>query len=90
VTFLESDETSSEPKGGNTLYVIPKRAVVEREEGKAVFVVADGKVQVKPVTIEKEVGTDVFVSAGLVGTERIIVDEQLNRLKSGDRVDVTP
>ena len=69
------------------LYVIPKRAVLDREAGKAVYVVADGKVQVKPITVQKEVGSDIFVSAGLVGNEAIIVGEQLSQLKVGDRVE---
>jgi HlyD family secretion protein len=89
VTFLENEKTMKSPKAEESkLYVLPKRAVLDRESGKAVFVVADGKVQVKPITVAKEVGTDVFVSAGLVGNEAIIVGEQLNQLKAGDRVDI--
>ena len=44
----------------------------------------------KPITVEKEVGSDVFVGAGLVGTEAIIVGEQLRQLKIGDKVEVKP
>jgi len=89
VTFLENEKTVQSPKAEESkLYVVPKRAVLDRESGKAVFVVADGKVQVKPITVAKEVGTDVFVSAGLVGNEAIIVGELLNQLKAGDRVEV--
>jgi len=87
VTFLEN---STKPKAATSavkLFVIPKRALLERESGKAVYVVADGKVQSKPVTVQKEVGTDVFVSAGLVGNEAIIVGEQLRQLQPGDRVE---
>jgi HlyD family secretion protein len=88
VTFLES---SARPKGANAeekLYVVPKRAVLDGESGKAVYVIAGGKVQVKPVTVQKEVGGDVFVSAGLLGSEVIIVGEQLRQLKAGDSVEV--
>jgi HlyD family secretion protein len=88
VTFLQSEDLSQQTKGESSLYVVPKRAIVERESGKAVLVVSDGKVQVKPVTIDKEVGSDVFVSGGLVGGEAIIVGEQLARLQVGDRVEV--
>jgi len=89
VTFLESEKAVRTPKTEDSkLYVLPKRAVLDRESGKAVFVVADGKVQVKPITVAKEVGTDVFVSAGLVGNEAVIVGEQLNQLKAGDTVEV--
>ena len=55
---------------------------------RSVLVVADGKVQVKPVTVQKEVGQDTFISSGLAGTEAVIVSEQLSQLKAGDRVDV--
>src|SRR5437667_11397713 len=88
VTFLESEDKSRGVNAEEKLYVVPKRALLDRESGKAVFVVADGKVQVKPITIRKEVGSDVFISAGLVGTEAIIVGEQLSQLKAGDRVEV--
>src|SRR5437868_15399717 len=87
VTFLEPAKTkaaASEEK----LYAIPKRAVLERETGKAVYVVSNGTVEAKPITVQKEVGSNVFVSAGLVGNEAIIVGEQLAKLKAGDRVNV--
>ncbi len=89
VTFLEANTNRQTARPEDSkLYVIPKRAVLDRETGKAVFVVADGKVQVKPITVAKEVGTDVFVSAGLAGTESIIVGEKLSQLQVGDRVEV--
>jgi hypothetical protein len=50
--------------------------------------VSDGKVQVKPVTVQKEVGIDAFVSAGLTGSEAVIVGDVAAQLKSGDRVEV--
>src|SRR6185503_10155833 len=77
VTFLEP---TAKPKAASAevrLYAIPKRAVLEGEAGKSVYVVSEGKVQAKPVIVQKEVGTDVFVSAGLTGSEAIIVGEQL-------------
>ena len=89
VTFLESEKSSTDKRLRETkLYVVPKRAVLDHESGKAVLVVADGKVQVKPVTVQKEVGQDTFISSGLAGTEAVIVSEQLSQLKAGDRVDV--
>jgi HlyD family secretion protein len=86
VTFLESTAKSKPANSETKLFVIPKRAVLERETGRAVFVVADGKVASKPVTIEKEVGSDVFVSTGLLGNESIIIGEPLKQLKPGDPV----
>ena len=88
VTFLEPAAASKASRQDENLYVIPKRAVLQRESGKTVYVVVDEKVQAKPIVIQKEVGGDVFVSAGLVGNEAIIVGEQLSQLKIGDRVQV--
>jgi HlyD family secretion protein len=87
VTFLEKSDEAKTDALQAKLYVVPKRAVVERELGKVVYVASDGKVQVKPITVQKEVGSDVFVSAGLIGNEAIIVGEQLRELKAGDRVE---
>ena len=88
VTFLEPSAKAKAAITEEKLYAVPKRAVLDRESGKAVYVVADGKVQAKPITVQKEVGSDVFVSAGLVGSEAIIVGEELRQLKVGDRVEV--
>ena len=92
VTFLDSQPKPQGSDGAGTditkLYVVPRHAVLERESGKSVYVISEGTVQVKPITIEREVGPDVFVSAGLMGTEAIIVGDALNQLKAGDRVEV--
>jgi HlyD family secretion protein len=89
VTFLEIQKKKDEGTANTTpSYAIPKRAVLDREDGKAVLTVVDSKVQIRPVTVQKEVGTEAFVSAGLTGTETIIVGEQVSQLKSGDRVEV--
>jgi HlyD family secretion protein len=90
VTFLEPQKKKDLEASTGTLYIVPKRAVLERENGKVVMVVSDGQVQVKPVTVQKEVGADVFVSAGLTGTEAVIVAEGAAQLKTGDRVEVKP
>jgi HlyD family secretion protein len=88
VTFLE--QAKKQEASPTTLFIVPKRAILDREAGKSVLVVADGKVQVKPITVQKEVGTDAFVSAGLVGTEAIIIGDQLAQVKAGDKVEIKP
>src|SRR5262247_1236738 len=88
VTFLEPAAASKAARDDERLLVIPKRAVLQRESGKTVYIVVEEKVQAKPIVIQKEVGGDVFVSAGLIGNEAIIVSEQLSQLKIGDRVQV--
>src|SRR5215470_472705 len=67
VTFLEAQDKKQNKKSDEKLYVVPKRAVLDGETGKSVYVVTDGKVSVKPITVQKEVGNDVFVAAGLIG-----------------------
>jgi hypothetical protein len=85
VTFLQP-EGQADKAPQEQLVIVPKKAVLDRESGKVVLVVSDGKVQSKPVTIQREVGADVFVSAGLSGNESIIVGDQLPQLRTGDRV----
>jgi HlyD family secretion protein len=86
VTFLDP-QTASKEAGDSKLIVVPKRAIVDRDSGKAVLVISDGKVQPRPVTVDREVGSDVVISAGLAGSETIIVGDQLTQLKAGDRVE---
>ncbi len=86
VTFLEAGTKGKSVPEETKLYVVPKRAILDRESGKVVNVIAGGRVQVKPIIVRKEAGSDAFVSAGLVGGEAIIVGDQNNQLKPGDRV----
>jgi len=87
VTFLDTSE-KSKPVSDERLFIIPKRAVTQRDSGKAVYVVVDGKVQTKPIIVQREVSGDVYVSAGLTGNESVIISEQLSQLKIGDPVQV--
>ena len=84
VTFMNTEE--AQKKGESRLYIVPKRSVIEREGEKRLVLMVDGKVQTKPVTVEREVGSDVYISAGLSGNESIIVSEP-DKLKTGDRVE---
>ena len=91
VTFLSNEPArkKEEEGAGEKLYLIPKGAVVERESGKAVYVVSsEGVVQVKPIVIAREAANDLFVSAGLTGNEALIIGENLKQLKAGDHVEV--
>jgi HlyD family secretion protein len=86
VTFFASEEGKA--KESTTLFVIPKRSVLERETGKVVLIAQNGRAQEQAIGVEKEVATEVFVSKGLNGNESIIVGEGLQELKGGDRVRV--
>jgi len=89
VTFL----SAAPPKSATDipeerLFAVPKAAVIARDGGKTVFVVSEGMVHVKPITIGREVGGNVYVSSGLSGSESIIIGDTLKQLKAGDRVEV--
>jgi HlyD family secretion protein len=86
VTFL-SDAPPKEATD-EKFYMVPKNAIIERESGKAVFVVSEGAVQARPVTIAREAGSDAFVSAGLTGNESVIIGDNLKELKVGDNVEI--
>jgi HlyD family secretion protein len=86
VTFLSTTPATAKPSP-ERLYVIPRSALVEREDGKAVFVASDGVVQVKPVDVARELGADVYVSSGLTGNESIIIGAELGQLEIGDKVE---
>jgi len=87
VTFLSTVPEKKETTDLK-LYAIPRAAIIEREGVKSVFVVVDGVVHSKPVSVAREVGGDAFVSAGLTGTESIIIGDMLEQLKVGDRVEI--
>src|SRR5262249_52088428 len=86
VSFLAEEAADAKAKTSEKFLIVPRRAVLDREEGQAVYVVSGGVVQAKRVTIAKESGTDAYISAGLSGSESIIVGDALNRVKAGDRV----
>jgi hypothetical protein len=90
VTFLTSESAAKEKENAEPkvrLYVIPRNTILDRADGKAVFVLSDGVVQSKPVTVAREVGGDAYVSSGLTGNESIISGEILKQLKVGDHVE---
>jgi HlyD family secretion protein len=91
VTFLSAQPEAKKTESAADapkLYVIPKNTIQDRADGKVVFVLADGTVQSKPVTVAREVGSDAYVSAGLSGSESVISGEVLKQLKVGDHVEV--
>jgi HlyD family secretion protein len=89
VTFLSPEQEKKDAAAAERLFVIPKAAVVSRDGGKAVLVVAEGVVKVKPVTIGREVGGNVYLSSGLSGSESIIIGDNVSELKAGDPVEVS-
>jgi RND family efflux transporter MFP subunit len=67
--------------------VVPANAVQVSQTGTFVFVVADGRAKVQPVKVERQVGAETVIIAGLSGGETVVVDGQL-LLANGTRVNV--
>jgi len=89
VTFLSPEQArKDESTPPERLFTIPKAGVVSRDGGKAVLVVSEGVVKVKPITVAREVGGDVYVSNGLSGGESVILGDNVSELKAGDPVEV--
>ena len=94
VTFLSlapaktSESTGSATAPDEKLYLIPRTAIVNQEGRKAVFVASGGVVQVKPISVGKDIGSEAYVLNGLTGNESIIIGDALQQLKAGDRVEV--
>ena len=61
---------------GNSPYLmVPENTLIFRREGAAVGVVdASGKVEIRPITINQDLGTKLEVSRGLSTTDQVILD----------------
>jgi multidrug efflux system membrane fusion protein len=67
---------------------VPSAAVQLGQQGSYVFVVRDGrKAELQPVTVARTIGNDSVISAGLAGSEKVVVDGQL-RLVNGAAVQI--
>jgi multidrug efflux system membrane fusion protein len=66
---------------------VPAAAVVTSASGAAVFVFADGSARRVPVTVGRQVGDAVVITAGLSGGESVIVEGQ-TRLADGAKVEL--
>jgi RND family efflux transporter MFP subunit len=64
---------------------VPSNAVQVSQSGNFVFVVANNVAKVQKVTVERTVGTDSVITAGLQGGETVVTEGQL-LLSNGTRV----
>jgi len=70
--------------------VVPAAAVQAGQKGSFVFVVTpDRKAELRPVTVEFEVGNEAVIATGLSGGETVVIQGQL-RLVAGAAVSVKP
>jgi RND family efflux transporter MFP subunit len=82
VAFQSSGSEAAPVRGGIT---IPKAAVRQREGRDMVWVVREGRVERRAITVADTLGNDVSVAAGLSGGERIAI-EGTDQLVDGGRV----
>lgn len=68
--------------------VVPSSAVQVGQSGTYVFVVKpDNTVELRPVTVDRTVGTETVIAKGVNADERVVTDGQL-RLTNGSRVEI--
>lgn len=75
--------------GEQEAYLVPQAAVMSGDEGRFVWVVADGKATPKPVRAGPWQGSDWVIRSGLAAGDRVIVDNLL-KLRPGAPVQIAP
>jgi RND family efflux transporter MFP subunit len=76
--------------GNPTMVRIPTSALIFRQEGMQVAVVAaDDRVELRPIKLGRNLGTDVEVLTGITASDRV-VDSPPDSLSSGEEVRVAP
>jgi len=68
---------------------VPESALLADQQGVYVFVVEDGKAQVRRLKLGGEIGSDSIVESGLAGGEQVIV-EGTDRVRPGGAVTASP
>ena len=82
-TLVTTDMTMRNEEG----VVVPANAVQVSQTGTFVFVVKDGAAQVQPVKVDRQVGNESVIAAGLNGGETVVTEGQL-LLSNGTPVNV--
>lgn len=80
-----SMQLTVEPKA----VVVPQTAIQTRQTGNFVYIVEEGKAQVRDVTVDRQIGDLAVLSAGLAGNEQVIVKVPRN-LRGGINVTLVP
>lgn len=76
------------PLAGANMLTLPASALIVNESGTSVATVdANGRIRLKPITIARDEGGTVAISAGITGNERI-VDTPPDAIADGDHVRV--
>jgi RND family efflux transporter MFP subunit len=93
VAFLEEEKHAEKAKGKDgekgppTLAFIPKTAVHSDSSASFVFLVKDGKLERRAVSLGQDRGTDVAVFAGVIPGDSLVVKGP-ESLRDGDKVEI--
>lgn len=89
VAFLEEEKPAAKgkPKGPEAVGFIPKSAVRSDSSASFVFLLRDGKVERRVVSLGLDRGTDIAVMAGLTPGDSIVVKGP-ESLHDGDKVEI--
>jgi HlyD family secretion protein len=87
VAFEGPDEKVETKKGPEVKAFIPKTAVHSDSGASYVFLVKDGKLERRAVTLGLDRGTDIAVMAGILPGDPLVVKGPEN-LKDGDKVEI--
>lgn len=89
VAFLEEEKPAAKgkPKGPEAVGFIPKSAVRSDSSASFVFLLRDGKVERRAVSLGLDRGTDIAVMAGLTPGDSIVVKGP-ESLHDGDKVEI--
>jgi len=86
VNFL-ADNTAGNQTSGSSRVLVPKLAVVQKDNGSFVFVIKGNKVEQRLIRPGEEFGEDYYVLEGLSGNESVAI-AGVDELRDGDRVKI--
>jgi membrane fusion protein (multidrug efflux system) len=86
VNFLAENTTAKENNSLGRI-LVPKQAVVRRDNSAFVFVVKGDKVEQRAIRPGQEFGEDYYVLEGLSGNESVAI-AGVDKLRDGDRVKI--
>jgi HlyD family secretion protein len=86
VNFL-ADNTAGNQASSSSRILVPKLAVVRRDNSAFVFVIKGDKVEQRSIRPGEEIGEDYFVLEGLSGNESVAI-AGVDKLRDGDRVKI--
>ena len=87
VNFLAPNDTAAQQNNSLGRVLVPKVAVVRKDNSSFVFVVKGDKVEQRSIRPGEEIGDDYYVLEGLSGNESVAI-AGVDKLRDGDRVKI--